>query len=268
MKQMIVDFAICCFAIINLQLPSCAITSQVTKLSELSGRTYIAFEVEPIDENYGVDMAYSDYIDFSMHHYGYDRDTAIANIENIYTDSAFFKYEGVDNYDEVVKLWNTAKTHEGVCMKKHLAVEREILPQIAADSEFFITADDMEAEISEIEEILADNAASEGLTLEQYFYEILGVDYLQYDKYVREKSDLNIKLRLLRATIEKMLGYDKLTDDKYIEIGMDRYGLNYSNLLASFDGTISLDMRTPIRTFLVDDYLIEISTPIDSISNE
>ena len=248
--------------LVVFQLSSCS-QCRVTKLGELSGHTYKAFEPDPIDENYAYDRVYDEYIRYCKNFYGYDKETAVAEAENRYTDTGFYEYMYVDEYDSLIELFNTNAIHMSTLMKERSAVEKEILPQIAEVSEFDITDSDMDSELVEVKEDLDDLAESQGLTVEEYFADILGVDYSQYDDYVQKQAVLNIKKRLLRAAIEEKFGWNELTDDEYIEIGMGKYGFTHHDLIESFAQVMQMDYRVIIRNLLVEDYLIEVSTPIE-----
>jgi len=170
------------------------------------------------------------------------------------TDDYFIE-KGYKSYDDYFAYRIAMKYDDLEIYQKQLACQ-SILEQIAAVSTFNINSDDIQKNYTEIYNQYVSLSAAYELPLEDYVESILKIGYDSFEDHCMEKAKLTIMTKLLKEEIIKKQGYDEITDDELVDIGLNVYKL-------PLDFLVENDTRSIVTSRLLMDYLIDISVAIN-----
>lgn len=170
------------------------------------------------------------------------------------TDKYFFEL-GYASYEEYFNYRVKLKYDDLDIHQRQLACQT-ILEQIAKESEFSLSPEDIQKTYNEIYNQYVFLSTSYELSLEDYVSTILQMNFDDFEKHCHEKAELAVKTDLIKDELIEINDYDELTDDEILEIGQNKYNLDISFLVEN-------DARTIVINRLLYDFLLDNSTPVE-----
>ncbi len=167
----------------------------------------------------------------------------------------YFNELGYANYEEYFNYRIKLKYDDLDIHQRQLACQT-ILEQIADESEFSLSKEDVQKSYNEIYNQYVFLSTAYELSLEDYVSNILKMDFDNFEKHCHEKAEMVVKTGLVKDELIAINGYDKLTYDEMLEIGQNRYNLDISFLVEN-------DAKTIVINRLLYDFLLDHSTPIE-----